>query len=176
MQTRLHLAKFVASARELWRSDTTTQPRWLSGGLFRSVARRGRAPSSMDCGCRFERTRTLAATSFAEIAASPANIGRKHPAEPVPPKPDRLVTDIDAPLKKQILDIAQAQREPHVRHHHELNHLRRRVEITKRRSWFSRSGHSPFPHPRHVTFQSGAFVLTMPAALTAAGLIGFRHN
>src|SRR5271156_421073 len=35
------------------------------------------------------------------------DLRREHRAEPVPPKPDRLMADVDPALGKQILDIAQ---------------------------------------------------------------------
>jgi len=37
--------------------------------------------------------------------------------------PHGLVADIDAALEQQILDVPQAEREPHVHHHHQADHL-----------------------------------------------------
>ena len=48
------------------------------------------------------------------------DVSREQRTEPVPPQPHRLMAHIDAPLKKQIFDIPQAEREPHVEHHHEI--------------------------------------------------------
>ncbi len=49
-------------------------------------------------------------------------------AKPVPPEPNRLVADIDAPLEQEILDLSQRQR---IAHHREANYLGRAVEITE---------------------------------------------
>src|SRR5271169_3712366 len=38
-----------------------------------------------------------------------SDLGSKHRAKPVPPKPDRLVTDVDPALGQEILDVAQRQ-------------------------------------------------------------------
>jgi hypothetical protein len=36
-----------------------------------------------------------------------ADLGREHRTKPVPPEPHRLVTDIDAAFKEQVLDLLQ---------------------------------------------------------------------
>jgi hypothetical protein len=59
-------------------------------------------------------------------------LARHHRAEAVPPKPDRLVRDVDPTLMKQVFHIPQGQREPDVHHHSQTDHLRRRFEIAKR--------------------------------------------
>ena len=46
-----------------------------------------------------------------------ADVGRKHRPEPVPPKPDSLMAEVDAALEQQILNVPQRQGEPHVHHH-----------------------------------------------------------
>src|SRR5215467_7620164 len=61
-----------------------------------------------------------------------ADLGGEHRAKPVPPKPDRLVANVDSALGEQILDVAQRQRAPHVHHYHQANDLRRAVEISER--------------------------------------------
>src|SRR5208337_3868799 len=61
-----------------------------------------------------------------------ADLGGKHRAKPVPPKPDRLMADIDPPLGQEILDVAQRQRVSHVHHHDQTNNLWRAVEISER--------------------------------------------
>ena len=38
-----------------------------------------------------------------------ADLGGEHRAEPVPPKPHRLLADVDATLEQQVLDVAQRQ-------------------------------------------------------------------
>ena len=42
------------------------------------------------------------------------------------------VADIDAPLKQQILDLAQRKRIPDIHHHRQADDLGRRVEIAER--------------------------------------------
>jgi hypothetical protein len=39
-------------------------------------------------------------------------------AEPVPPRPHRLVADIDPALEQQVLNISERKREPHAHHPH----------------------------------------------------------
>ena len=55
--------------------------------------------------------------------ALPADIAGKHRTEPVPPHPHGLVTDVDTALEKQVLNVSQRQRESHVHHHHQADHL-----------------------------------------------------
>ena len=55
----------------------------------------------------------------------------EHRTETVPPEPHRLVTDVDAPLEQNILDLPQRQRIADVHNHHEADHLGRAVEITE---------------------------------------------
>ena len=43
-----------------------------------------------------------------------AQVRRNHRTEMVPPSPDRLVGDSNAALRQQILDVAEAQREPEI--------------------------------------------------------------
>jgi hypothetical protein len=57
--------------------------------------------------------------------------GRKHRAEPVPPVPNRLVADIDAPLEQNILDLSQRQRIADIHRHREADDLGRTVEISE---------------------------------------------
>jgi len=47
----------------------------------------------------------------------------KQGAEPVPPQPHRFMTNVDAALEQQVLDIPQRQRKPHVHEHNEADHL-----------------------------------------------------
>ena len=58
--------------------------------------------------------------------------GGKHQAEPVPPKPHRLVADIDATFMQQILNIAKGKWKPDIHHYRQADDLRRRFEIPKR--------------------------------------------
>ena len=55
----------------------------------------------------------------------------EHRAEPVPPKPYRLVADIDTALEQQFLDLAQRQRVPDIHHHREANDFGRTIEIAE---------------------------------------------
>ena len=66
-------------------------------------------------------------------AADPlaANVGREHRTEPVPPVPHRLVANVDVALEQQVFDVPHAQREAHVHHHHEVDHLGRGVELVE---------------------------------------------
>jgi hypothetical protein len=52
-----------------------------------------------------------------------SDLGSKHRAKPVPPKPDRLMADVDPALGQEILDIAQRQRVLHVHHHDQTDHF-----------------------------------------------------
>jgi hypothetical protein len=53
----------------------------------------------------------------------PADVAGEHRTEPVPPVPHRLMANVDATLEKKVLDVPQAQREPHVHHHYQADHL-----------------------------------------------------
>lgn len=44
-------------------------------------------------------------------------LGREQWAEPVPPKPNRLMADVGAALKEHILDLAERQQIPSIHHH-----------------------------------------------------------
>ena len=46
--------------------------------------------------------------------------------------PHRLVANVDSTLEQQVFDVAQRQWETHVHHHNQADHLRRRIEVTKR--------------------------------------------
>ena len=67
----------------------------------------------------------------AMMNASFPDRGGEHRTEPVPPVPNRLVADVDAPLKQEILDLSQRQRIADIHHHREADHLGRAVEITE---------------------------------------------
>jgi len=53
-----------------------------------------------------------------------SDLSGKHRTEAMPPIPYRLVTDIDAALVQQILDIPKRQREPNVQHHCQADDFR----------------------------------------------------
>jgi hypothetical protein len=61
-----------------------------------------------------------------------SDLGSKHRTKPVPPKPDRLMADVDPALGQQILDVAQRQWVSHIHHHHQTDDLRRAVKISER--------------------------------------------
>ena len=61
-----------------------------------------------------------------------SDLGGEHRAEPVPPKPHRLVANIYTALVQQILDVPQRQREPDVHHYRQADDLGGRLEVAKR--------------------------------------------
>lgn len=69
----------------------------------------------------------------------PADLYGKHRPEAVPPKPRRLIADIDATLGQQVLHVPQRQRVLHIHHDHRPDNLRRAVEVAER---VSRFGHT----------------------------------
>jgi hypothetical protein len=71
-----------------------------------------------------------------------ANTSGEHRSEPVTPQPNRLMADVDAPLKQEVVHVPQAQRKTDVHHHHQPDHLLRRVEVPKRIGGFAGPGHS----------------------------------
>jgi hypothetical protein len=52
------------------------------------------------------------------------HVSREDWTEPVPPQPHRFMADVDPAFKKEILNVAQRQREANVHHHYEADHLR----------------------------------------------------
>ena len=62
----------------------------------------------------------------------PADLASEHGAEPVPPKPDRLMANIDSALGQKIFDLTERKRETDVHHDDGSDHLRRAVEPSKR--------------------------------------------
>ena len=61
-----------------------------------------------------------------------SDLSGKHRAELVPPKPNRLMADVDPALGQEILDVAQRQRVLHVHQHRQTDYLGRAVEIAER--------------------------------------------
>jgi hypothetical protein len=53
------------------------------------------------------------------------DISRKYGTEAIPPLPHRLVTNVDAALEQQVLDVPQRQRKAHIHHDHQADHLGR---------------------------------------------------
>ena len=62
------------------------------------------------------------------INPSAADLSGKHRAKSVPTKPERLVTDVDAALVQQILDVTHRQREPGVHHYRKADDLTARLK------------------------------------------------
>jgi hypothetical protein len=63
-------------------------------------------------------------------ASFPDLVG-EHRTEAIPPEPYRLVTNVDAPLEQNILDLPQRQRITDIHHHREVTYLGRAIEITE---------------------------------------------
>ena len=63
-------------------------------------------------------------------AASP-DLCCEDDAEPVSPKPYRLMSNVDAALVQQVLDVPQRQRIPDVHHHREVDDFRRGLEVAE---------------------------------------------
>jgi hypothetical protein len=78
------------------------------------------------------------------INPTPSDLGGKQRTEPVPPKPNRLVTDVDATFGQQVLDLPQRKRKPDIHHHREPNYLGRTVEISEGVFHPLRLGNSPY--------------------------------
>ncbi len=56
---------------------------------------------------------------------------REHWTEAMPPVSHRFMTDIDAALVQEILDISKGQRKPHVQHHRQADDLRTGFEVAE---------------------------------------------
>lgn len=52
-----------------------------------------------------------------------ADLGGENRSKPVPPEPHSLMTDVDAPLVQQVLDIPMRQRKPDVQHDRQKDDL-----------------------------------------------------
>jgi hypothetical protein len=61
----------------------------------------------------------------------PANLSGKHRAKSVPPKPNRLMADVDAAFVQKIFHIPQRERKTSVHHHGEADDLRARFDVPK---------------------------------------------
>jgi hypothetical protein len=62
------------------------------------------------------------------ISPSVADLNGQHRAKSVPPKPDRLMADVDASLMQQIFDIANRKWESDVQHHCQADDLKARLK------------------------------------------------
>ncbi len=61
-----------------------------------------------------------------------ADLSGEHRAGPVPRKPHRLVANVDAPLKQQVLDVPRRQRLPNVKEDDQPDYLWQGVKPAKR--------------------------------------------
>ncbi len=87
----------------------------------------GRAASTPSLGCN-----ALIYNDVVFLNPLSSDLGGKHQAEPVPPKPHRLVADIDATFMQQILDVAKGKWKPNVHHYRSADDLGGRLEVAKR--------------------------------------------
>ena len=51
------------------------------------------------------------------------DLRREYRTEPVPPKPHRLMADVNATFEQNVLDLAQRQRIADLHHHRQADHL-----------------------------------------------------
>lgn len=68
------------------------------------------------CHCLFVYTRIRLDPFFADL-------GRKPGAEPIPPKLNRFVADLDATLIQFVFDVVKRKRKPNVHHHCQADDL-----------------------------------------------------
>ncbi len=88
-----------------------------------------------------------------------ADLSREHRTKSVPPKPNRLVTDINPSLMQQVFNISQRKRISNIHHHRQADDRWARLEVLEwvtfchpatlvarlaRLNWFS-SDSSKFP-------------------------------
>ena len=65
----------------------------------------------------------------ARVGAPFPDLGGECGPKPVPPVPDRLVTNVDAAFEQDVFDLAQVQRIADVEHHREADDFQRGFEI-----------------------------------------------
>ena len=58
---------------------------------------------------------------------TPLDLRGEHRTKTVPPETHRLMADVDAALKQQILDLTERQRIANVQHHREADNFGRAV-------------------------------------------------
>ncbi len=71
------------------------------------------------------------ATGFHAFDPAFADLGSRHRPEPMPPKSNGFMADINAPFMEQIFHIAKGQRKPDVQHHRQTDNLTTCFEIAK---------------------------------------------
>jgi hypothetical protein len=62
---------------------------------------------------------------------SPLDPRSENRSEPVPPEPNRFVSDVDTALVQEVLDVPERQRIPDVHHHCKADNLGRRFEVAE---------------------------------------------
>ena len=66
------------------------------------------------------------------LSSAPADFGGEKRAEPVPPKPDRLVADIYPAFVQKVLDVSKRKWKPNIHHDRQSDNLTRCFEIAER--------------------------------------------
>lgn len=66
------------------------------------------------------------------INAFAPDLAGEHRAEPVPLEADRLVADVDAALVRQVVDVAQREQKPDIKHHRQADGLGAAFEAAER--------------------------------------------
>lgn len=74
-------------------------------------------------------------------ADQPLDVSSEHRPEPVPPKTNSLVANVDPALEQEIFHVPQAQRKPDIQHYHQPDDLRRGVKVPERISGFAWARH-----------------------------------
>ena len=59
------------------------------------------------------------------------DVGVEQRPKPVPPVPNSRVADVDPAFEQQALDVPEAQWKPDIHQHHQMDHLRRGVELAE---------------------------------------------
>jgi hypothetical protein len=65
------------------------------------------------------------------INPSAADLSGKHRAKSVPPKPNRLMANVNAAFMQKIFNIPQRERKPHIHHNGKADDLGASLETTK---------------------------------------------
>ena len=68
-----------------------------------------------------------------------ADLSGEHRAEPVPPEPDGLMADVDAPLEQEVFDVSEGDWVSDLHRDDEPDDFQRAVERAKRVRGFGRA-------------------------------------
>ena len=66
------------------------------------------------------------------LNAFPTDFSGKQRAKPIPPEPDRFITDVDTSFVQKVFDVPQRKRKANVHHDRQANNLGAAVEILER--------------------------------------------